>query len=93
MAKEAKKPEKINDLSADFILEYCQKNGHVKWLQETANQTKVVKNKKTLEETVKRIGFFELRKAFAEKFFPELVPTKKKKNQTFYDKIMNLKGE
>ena len=64
--------EKLNDITLDFIIDYCKEHDEVAWLKEVANTPNLVdKNGKP-----RRLGFMELRNAFAKKFYPELIKAK-----------------
>lgn len=77
--------EKLNDITLDFIIEYCKEHDEVAWLKEIANTPNLVdKNGKP-----RKIGFVELRNAFAKKFFPGLIQNKPRKKSMF-DRIAEL---
>lgn len=77
--------EKLNDITLDFIIEYCKEHDEVAWLKEIANTPNLVdKNGKA-----RKIGFMEIRNAFAKKFFPDLIQAKTHKKSMF-DRIMEL---
>ena len=55
------------------IIDWCKERGEVEWLKEANDNSK---------------NFFQLRKAFFEKFMPQQIPQKKKKS--YKDLIENL---
>ena len=79
-------PERINEVSLDFIINYCKANKEVAWLKETAEKTKTDKHGKVM-----RYPFVNLRADFMNKFFPDKVVGKKdEQKETMYDIIGNL---
>lgn len=77
--------EKLNDITLDFIIEYCKENGEVAWLKELVNTPGLVDK----NGNPRKIGFVEVRNAFAKKFFPGLIKTKEKK-KTMFERIAEL---
>ena len=61
------------------IIEWCKANNQVEWLKAFRKANTTADKKPT---------FFSLKKAFAEKFMPEIIPQKKKKSM--WDDIDNL---
>ena len=76
MAKLNYKTMNIND-----IIDYCIANNEQEWLKRVALR----ENGKG-----KKPNFFVIKKAFCEKFMPEIIPTAKPKAKTMYDLIANL---
>lgn len=72
-------------LNIEQIVEWCKENNQVEWLKATAKKT--YKTKAGVEY---RITFIQLKKAFAEKFMPEIMPKAQPKKPTFYDVIEGL---
>lgn len=68
------------NLTLDDIIEWCAENNQVDWLKRTAFK----------ERNGKKPTFFEIKKAFATKFMPEILPVAKPKAKTMYDKIAAL---
>lgn len=62
-------------MSIEDIINWCQENNQVAWLKAQA------KNKPS---------FFIIKKAFVEKFMPEIKPVAKEKEPTMWDKIAAL---
>lgn len=90
--------------SIDDIIEYCQDNNQVAWLKkEAAKKTEYkvypkvkgedgkVRADKSQPYTIEKrpVSFIQIKIAFYEKFFPEMIPEAKSK-QTMYDRIMAL---
>ena len=62
-------------MTIDDIIEYCQKNGEVEWLKSIAQPPAT---------------YFQIKKAFCLKFMPEIMPKKKEKKPTMYERIKGL---
>lgn len=62
-------------MTLDDIINWCVENNQVAWLKAAAKS---------------KPSFLVLRKAFCEKFMPELLPTKKEKAPSMWDKIAAL---
>ena len=88
----------------DDIIEWCKSNGEVAWLKKEASKKAdykvypIVKDAegkrkadKTQPYTIEKrpVSFLQIKKAFYEKFFPEMIPEAKSK-ETMFDKIMSL---
>ena len=91
-------PEKIAEISMEFIENYCVANSEIDWLIKTINITEyeVVRNagkpdQKT--ETVKcdNYPFVNIRRDFVKKFFPKIIKGKQS-NETWKDRINRLYG-
>lgn len=67
-------------MKLDDIINWCKANNQVAWLKAEAA--------KTIGE--RRITFIELKKAFVDKFMPEIAPKAAKKAPTMFDKIAAL---
>lgn len=67
------------------IVNWCVNNKQVDWLKATAALTYTTKDGKT-----RKITFIELKKAFVEKFMPEIAPKAKKKEPTMFEIIAAL---
>lgn len=92
-------------MKIEDIGEWCKANGQVEWLKETAKtlidkpiypkiknaKGKMVEDKtqEPIGTTKVRIDFINLKKAFALKFMPEIMP-KAAKKQSMYDYIDSL---
>ncbi len=81
-------PTKANEISIDFIINYCEANNKIAWLQEVASK-EVPPNKNGKE---RKISFMEIRNEFVIKFFPTIAP-KAEKKLSMYDRIAALKGK
>lgn len=57
------------------IINWCKENNQVEWLK---------------AQSESKPSFFVLKKAFVEKFMPEIKPVKKEKEPTMWDKIAAL---
>lgn len=91
------------DLKIEDIIEWCVEHKEVKWLKEKAKEQqefevypKVEKDGKMVADKTQQptkemrpISFVQLKKDFAEKFMPEIAPSKKKK-KTMFDLIAEL---
>nr|DAH16121.1 MAG TPA: hypothetical protein [Caudoviricetes sp.] len=66
----------IKDITFDFIGEYCGEHGELDWMEELVD---------------KDTKFIELRNAFLNKFFPEVMATKREKKLTMKDKMKLLR--
>lgn len=67
-------------MKKEDIGEWCKANKQVKWLKDF-----VAPN-----DEGKRPSFFEIKKAFCEKFMPEIIPVAKPKAPSMYDYFDNL---
>ena len=99
-----RKIDNINELTIDDIIDWCQENGETAWLKAISKKKvdckvyprikkdgKSVADKTQEPKIVKRpIAFIQIRNAFAEKFMPEIIPEKKPKKVSMYDRIANL---
>lgn len=72
------KQEVPQEITQDFIIEYCQKNNQVAWLKEQVNKTYTDKKGKE-----RRVSWMQVRSNFQAKFFP-------KEGTSFYDRVMAL---
>lgn len=92
-------PSEINQISIEFIENYCVAKNEVEWLVTTANTSSYVvertdkETKKKSFETVQcdNYPFINLRRDFAKKFFPEIIKGKDAdKPETFKERINRL---
>ena len=95
-------PSEINEISYEFIENYCVAKKQLEWLIETVNITTYDvkrKNKETnkyeiVTVTNNNYPFIMLRNDFAKKFFPQILKgLNAKPNETFKQRIMRLYGE
>lgn len=63
-------------VNGDFILDYCEKNNQKAWLKEA---------KATYGK-----NFLAIKRAFALKFFPDIVPKAKPKEKGFFERVDEL---
>lgn len=79
---------KAKDIKFDFILDYCTENNELEWLNEVVNSTYVNDAGET-----KDANFPQVKKAFIEKFYPELAPKKKANAMSMKDLVkLAMKG-
>jgi len=72
-------------MKLDDIINWCKANNQVAWLKAEAAKTCVNKKGETHP-----INFIQLKKAFVDKFMPEIAPKATKKAPTMFDKIAAL---
>jgi hypothetical protein len=72
-------------MKLENIIDWCKENKQVAWLKATAATTYTNEDGST-----RKITFFEIKKAFAEKFMPEILPKAKVKKPSMYDIIAAL---
>lgn len=98
------KIENINDITIDYIIDYCKEHDEVKWLKATAAETieckvypRIKKDGKSVADKsqepkieTRPVSFIQIRNAFTEKFMPEFAPKRKPKAPTMYDRIASL---
>ena len=73
-------------MNLDDVIAWCEENNQVNWLKAEARKTKTGKDGKE-----KKISFIELKRNFALKFMPEIVPVAKtEKKPSMYDRIAAL---
>jgi hypothetical protein len=91
-------------MTIDDIINWCVENNQTDWLKRKATEKKPCKvyprkkvdgksvADKTAEPKIEKrpITFIQLKIDFVDKFMPEIVPEKKVKTPSFYDKIKNL---
>lgn len=103
MANEELKFEEYKSIKGIDVFEWCKENNQMDWLDEIANSTiyvypKVEKNGKLVEDRTQEpteerdITFIEIKKAFCEKFMPELLPVAKPKTPSLKDLIKAYKN-
>ncbi len=86
----------IKDIKFDFMDDYCAEHGEYDWWENLVNSdVKVHKDKKdpNSELVDAPISFLEVRNAFLNKFFPELVKEKKKKPLSMREKVALRKAQ
>lgn len=68
---------RINDIKEQTIIDYCTEHNQLEWYAWAVEQpsSRVKKDGKPC-----KASFFEVRKAFAEKFMPEIIPAKKQRD-------------
>ncbi len=66
------------DITQEFMINYCKENGQIEWLKEQVQKTYVDKKGKT-----RRVTWMQVRSNFQAKFFP-------KETTSFFDRVMNL---
>jgi hypothetical protein len=96
-------PEKIADISPEFIENYCVANNEVEWLVATYNTKEYPvkrKNKETKKEYIEIVNceadgypFICVRKDFVNKFFPTIIKGKPAKEETNRERINRLYGK
>ena len=64
------------------IVNWCKENNEVNWLKDIVADFEAKNERK--------ITFIELKRAFVEKFMPEIAPAKKVKKPSMYDIIASL---
>ena len=81
----------IKELTYDYIEEYVAAKGKddIEWL--VSHLDKEVKPDK--KGNKRRISFIELRKEFILKYIPELMPEKKPKEPTMYERMEALRAK
>ena len=62
-------------MNLDDIINWCKANNQVDWLK---------------KEAANKPSFLVLKKAFCEKFMPEIIPQAKKKEPTMWERIAAL---
>jgi hypothetical protein len=67
-------------MTIDDIIDWCEENGKTDWLKTFAST----------EKKGKKPTYFQIKKAFATKFMPEILPVAKEKKPTMYDRIAAL---
>ena len=81
-------PEKLVQIKLDDVMKWCEEHDELDWLEKEASKV-VVK-----DGVEKPITYIELRKAWAQKFMPELLKKKsKKKAPTMLEKIRKYKAK
>jgi len=81
-------PEKLVQIKLEDIMKWCKENNALDWLEEEASKT-VMK-----DGVEKPITYIEVRKAWAQKYRPDLLQKKsKKKSPTMLDKIKKFKAK
>jgi hypothetical protein len=70
------------------IVEWCKANNQVEWLKQTVGKTVVYE--KDGMEMARTITFIEIKKEFAAKFMPEILPVAKEKKPSMFDIIAGL---
>lgn len=75
-------PEKISDITPEFIENYCAANEEIEWLVKEVQLTITDKNGKKRD-----YPFVSLRADFVKKFFPEIL-TKRGSEESFKDRIL-----
>lgn len=68
-------------MSINDIIDWCQENNQTEWLKRVALKE---------DRNGKKPSYFVIKKAFCEKFMPEIIPVAKAKAKTMYDIIANL---
>lgn len=94
-------PAKIGDICNEFIENYCVANKEIDWLVEVSNTSSFVverTNKETKEKyfetvTCENYPFVNLRRDFAQKFFPSILKGEPAKAETFKERINRLYGK
>lgn len=81
-------PEHIDDICFEYIANFCKAKGadDKAWLKNVGSS--MVFSEAKQKET--RISFIGIRKAFVQKYFPNLAPQAKEKKPTMYDIIDSL---
>lgn len=89
-------PEKIGEISMEFIENYCVANKEIDWLLEEVNITEytVVRNKGKADEYTEVINsknypFVNLRRDFTLKFFPDIINSDDE-HETWKERINRL---
>lgn len=83
-------------MTIDDIIEWCKANDKVDWLKAEVAKTFPVKfidenGNKCVDENKKRpITYVELKYNFCDEFMPEILPKKKEKKPTMWEKIAAL---
>lgn len=74
------KPKTLTDITKDFMIVYLKSKGtpdDIKWFKElVANNTKTVENKIDNGKPIQQADYKTIRKAFASRFFPNLIKEK-----------------
>jgi hypothetical protein len=95
-------PSKINEISNEFIENYCVAKNEVEWLLTTVNTSSYVVERKDKETKAVRLEtiqcdnypFINLRRDFALKFFPDIFKGKDAdKQETFKARLNRLYGK
>lgn len=81
-------PDKLVQIKLEHIMDWCADNNALDWLEAKASET-VVK-----DGVEKPITYVEVRKAWAQKYRPDLLQKKsKKKSPTMLDRIKKYKAK
>lgn len=72
-------------MNIEDIIDWCKENGEVAWLKKESQKTF-----KTKDGSTRKISFIEIKRNFAKKFMPAIIPTAKPKKPTMYDLINSL---
>lgn len=78
--------KKVAQIKAEDVMNDAKANGHVKWLKKKAKEIGAIE-----QSSMK--SFFQLRKAYLQEFYPELLEKKKKVNKkakSLFDKIAEM---
>ena len=95
-------PEKVSDIAPEFIENYCVAKGETDWLVAEVSITSYTTIKKGEDGVKKEVNvdctnsgypFVNLRSDFVQKFFPQILKSKKaKKEESFAERIKRLYG-
>lgn len=93
-------PQAIGEIAQEFIENYCVAKNEIEWLLKTASITSYTTTKKneegkkvTVTVECENYPFVNLRRDFANKFFPTLIKGKKKDtDETFKERLLRLYG-
>lgn len=85
-------PKNLTGITKDFMVEFIKTKDRedIEWFKKTCNDLVEEQTNNLTKEKVMGVNIKKLRKAFAERYFPELTKTKKKKGQTFLDIVNAL---
>lgn len=96
-----KKAQNINEITIEYIMNYCKENNKVEWLKSLARETEMrtkktkvmaadengeMQEREVAEEVEQPISFISLRARFVDECMPEIKKGSKKKT-TFRDLI------
>lgn len=85
-------PKNLTRITQDFMLEYIKAKGtdeDKEWFKQMIEKNTVIKIDKKTNKEEKHLSNKDAKRAFAERFFPELV-TKKKEKNNFFSAVENL---